>query len=403
MKILLVTQWFEPEPTLKGLTFAKALAHRGHEVSVLTGFPNYPGGRIYESYRIKMRQREVIDGIPVVRVPLYPSHDRSAVGRVANYASFAAAAAVIGLPPVGRPDVAYVYHPPATVALPALLLKRLRGVPFVLDVQDLWPDTLAATGMMRSPTILNAVDAWCRLVYRSASAVTVLSPGYARRLVDRGVPAEKVHVIPNWAPGAAAVGHPVRTESGERFNVLFAGTMGPAQALESVLDAAQLVAARRSDVQFTFVGGGIDVGRLTARAAAMQLPNVRFLPPRSSAEVAPLLASADLLLVHLRDDPLFAVTIPSKTQAYMSAGRPILMAVRGDAAALVQEAGCGWCVPPEDPAALATAICQAAALDPGRLDAMGTSGRIYYQRHLSLDTGVAKFEALFGRVAGVPL
>lgn len=406
MRILFLTQWFDPEPTFKGLAFARELVRRGHEVEVLTGFPNYPGGRVYPGYRIRLRQREVVDGIRITRVALYPSHDRSAVRRVANYLSFALSAATIGVCSVRRADVAYVYHPPATIAFPAMVLKLLRRVPFVLDIQDLWPDTLAVTGMVGNRAVLRAMDWFCRLAYRSAARIAVLSPGFKGKLIERGVPAEKIEVIYNWCDEAAICqaqpDAPIPAEAGlgGHFNVVFAGTMGKAQALSSVLLAAKLVAVRNPRVQFVFVGGGVEVGSLKGETAALGLDNVRFLPVRPAAEVGPLLAVADVLLVHLRDDPLFTITIPSKTQAYFAAGRPVLMAVRGDAAGLVRRAGAGVCVDPEEPEALAAAVCELAGLPSEQLAAMGKSGRVFYGDELSLGVGSGRFEGIFRGAAG---
>jgi glycosyltransferase involved in cell wall biosynthesis len=374
-------------------------------VEVLTGFPNYPGGRVYPGYRVRLRQREAMDGIPVTRVALYPSHDQSALRRVANYMSFALTASSVGALSVSRPDVTYVYHPPATIAIPAMVVKMLRRAPFVLDVQDLWPDTLTATGMVGNTAVLGAVGAFCRLAYRSAARVVVQSPGFKRRLVERGVEPAKIEVIYNWtyqpAPGPAQRDAPILQEAGidGRFTVVFAGTMGRAQALSSVLDAAGLVAARVPRAQFVFVGGGVERAALEARSRELALPNVKFLASRGPAEVAPLMAAADVLLVHLRDDPLFTITIPSKTQAYLAAGRPVLMAVRGDAAALVQDAGAGVCVDPENPQVLASAICDLAGLAPEALAAMGARGRAYYEAHLSIAAGVDRFEAVFREAA----
>lgn len=401
MRILLLSQWFDPEPTFKGLTFARTLLDRGHQVEVLTGFPNYPGGHLYPGYALKLRQRELMGGVPITRVALYPSHDRSAVRRVANYVSFACAAATIGTFSVQRPDVVYAYHPPATIMVPAMVLKALRRVPFVLDIQDLWPDTLAATGMVARQSVLRLVGGLCQVAYRSASRMAVLSPGFKQILINRGVPAEKIKVIYNWcdeaaitrSPPDAAILKEVRLDG--HFNVVFAGNMGRAQALSSVLRAAKLVADRAPRVQFVFVGGGVDVATLKAEANELALPNVRFLAGRPSAEVGPLLLAADVLLVHLRDDPLFSVTIPSKTQAYMAAGRPILMAVHGDAATLVNAAGAGLCVPPEDAGALAKAVCELSAASAERLSAMGARGRAYYLRDLSLEAGASHFEEMF--------
>jgi len=401
MKILFLTQWFDPEPAFKGLAFARALVDRGHQVEVLTGFPNYPGGRLYPGYRVKLRQRESMEGIGITRVALYPSHDGSAIRRVANYMSFAFAAATIGVFSVQQPDVVYVYHPPVTIAFPAMVLRAVRGVPFVLDIQDLWPDTLAVTGMVANQWVLRAVGKFCGIAYRSAARIAVLSPGFRQILIARGVPAEKMEVIYNWCDESAITrtqpDAPILKEAGieGRFNVVFAGTMGHAQALSSVLHAARLVAEKAPRVQFVFVGGGVEVAALKAEVAEMALPNVRFLPIRPAVEVGPLLAAADVLLVHLRDAPLFSITIPSKTQAYMAAGRPILMAVRGDAAVLVRDARAGVCVSPEDPDALATAVCELSGRAPDQLAQMGARGRAHYRQHLSFSAGVDRFEALF--------
>jgi glycosyltransferase involved in cell wall biosynthesis len=284
-----------------------------------------------------------------------------------------------------------------------MVLGLARRVPFVLDVQDLWPDTLVATGMVANPITLRMVGSFCRLAYSSASRIVVLSPGFKNELIERGVPAEKIDVIYNWCHETAAeqaqTEAPIlrEAEADGRFNVVFAGTMGRAQALSSVLDAARLVADRAPLVQFVFVGGGIESAQLKARAVVMALPNVKFLPVRSPADVAPLMAAADVLLVHLRDDPLFSITIPSKTQAYMAAGRPVLMAVRGEAASLIREAGAGLCVNPEDPDALASAVCELAGMTTEERAAMGGRGRAYYHKHLSLSAGVDRFETVFGK------
>lgn len=405
MQILLLSQWFDPEPAFKGLAFARALSGLGHKVHVLTGFPNYPGGHLYEGYRVRLRQQEAMEGIGVTRVPLYPSHDKSPVRRVGNYMSFALSAATIGIHSVPRPDVAYVYTPPPTVGLAAATLRILRGAPFVLDIQDLWPDTLGATGMVESRFAMKAVDWLCRRLYDRASRIAVLSSGFKRKLIERGVSPDKIELIYNWCDEGAFCA-PASEEldgkeacSPDRFTVVFAGTMGYAQGLSSVLRAAELVALRDSRVQFVFVGGGVDVERLEREAAAMGLRNVKFLPRRPAAAAAALLRSADALLVHLRDDPLFSITIPSKTQAYLAVGRPIVMAVRGDAAALVEEAQAGVCVPPEDPEALARAICALAQRPPEELSEMGHRAKVFYKERLSMSIGVGKFDILLRRAA----
>ncbi len=396
MKVLFISQFFEPEPAFKGLQFAKALMARGHSVEVLTGFPNYPGGKVYPGYRLAPFSREVMDGVRVNRVYLHPSHDRSAIGRSANYLSFALTASIGALTAARRPDVAYVYHPPATAVLPAIVLRRLRGVPYVVDIQDLWPDTISATGMLSNGRALRALGALAALTYREAARVAVQSEGFYAALRARGVPAEKLAVIHNWADERAFMGIPPAAPHPEgRLNVLFAGTMGMAQALDTVLETAALAATSLPHVTFTFIGGGIDRARLQAAAGERQLHNVVFLPRRDPAEMADVFAAADVLLVHLKDDPLFRITIPSKTQAYLAVGRPILMATRGDAATLVERAGGGVVCAPNDPAAMLTALRRLDAMTPVERAAMAASGQAYYREQLSLEVGAERFEQLF--------
>jgi glycosyltransferase involved in cell wall biosynthesis len=397
MKILLLTQWFDPEGCIKGMPFAKELERRGHEVEVLTGFPNFPAGKLYSGYRMKLWQRECMDGIPVLRVPLYPSHDRSALRRVANYGSFALSAA-IGCAFVRRPDVVYVYHPPATIGFPAIVARMLWRVPIVYDVQDLWPDTVAATGMVSSKALLGFLDRWCRLVYRHADRLVVLSPGFKDILVRRGVPESKIEVIYNWCDEASIGKHggqPVSIGAPGEFTVLFAGTMGLAQGLDAVLEAARLCASSVPRARFVFIGGGVDRDRLESRAREIRLDNVQFLPGMRMDEIGRYLSAADLLLVHLKDDPLFRITIPSKTQAYMAAGKPILMAVHGDAAALVRRSGSGLVCEPENPSSIAHSVSELASASPSYLTEMGRAGRVFYAKELSLARGVDRFERVF--------
>lgn len=397
MRILILSQWFAPEGFLKGLPFAKELVRRGHDVEVLTGFPNFPGGKVFPGYRIRPWQRETIEGIPLLRVPLYPSHDRSPFRRTANYVSFALSAS-IGSLFVKRPDVVYVYHPPATIGLPAMFAQWIHKVPIVYDIQDLWPDTVASTGMVRSGAVLSLLDKWCRLIYGQADRIVVLSPGFKEALIGRGVPATKIDVIYNWCDEASisiSGGSPVHLGHAGEFIVLFAGMMGLAQALDSVLEAAQLCASAVPRARFVFIGGGIDRERLEQIASKMALSNVSFIPSQPMNEIGRYLSAADALLVHLKDDPLFHITIPSKTQAYMAVGRPIVMAVRGDAARLVSDSGAGIICEPENPASIARAVGSLASLGTDQLEAMGEAGRNYYRRELSLAAGVERFEQTF--------
>jgi glycosyltransferase involved in cell wall biosynthesis len=402
----MLSQYFDPEPTFKGLLFARELVRRGHTVEVLTGFPNYPSGRLYPGYKTRLWQRETMDGISVLRTALYPSHSKSVLSRALNYGSFALSAATLGAIGIAQADVVYAYHPPATVGLPSTVLRKIRRIPIVADIQDLWPDTVLETGMMTSAIGISMLHKWCRFVFRQMDEVVVLSPGFKQQLIDRGIAADKIEVIYNWCDEGSMYMRPRDEQLAEalglsgKFNVLFAGTMGMQQGLETVLEAARMCEKELSRVQFVLVGGGVEREALRQKAARMALSNVRFLPQQPPASMGPLLAAADVLLVHLRDLPLFRITIPSKTQAYLAAGRPILMAVRGDAAELVKQSGAGLCCEPENAAALVAKIRHLVDMREVERSTMGANGAQFYRDRLSLRAGVDKFEAVFAKAIG---
>lgn len=401
MKILFVTQWFQPEQFYKGVPFARALMERGHEVQVLTGFPNYPTGKIYPGYKIKFFQKEILDGIEVIRVPLYPSHDSNAVKRIANYGSFAITAAILGPWLTKKPDVIYVYHPPPTTYLPSFVLKMLYRVPVVYDIQDFWPETLAATGMLSNSLCLKLVDLYCKTFYKAASKIVVLSPGFKQKLIEKGVPKEKIKVIYNWSVDSQIAeverDEKLAEELGflNKFNFLFAGNMGKAQNLSTLLEAADLLKNKCPEIQFVMIGGGVELGVLRSKASEMQLNNVRFLPRRPRSEIGQILSLANVLLVHLKDDPLFAITIPSKIQAYLAVGRPILAAVSGDAAEIIQQSGGGMTCLPDNAEQLAETAERFYQMHQKDLEAMGKKGKQYYLENMSMETGVKHFEEVF--------
>ncbi|MCI0498749.1 MAG: glycosyltransferase family 4 protein [Planctomycetales bacterium] len=404
MRILFITQWFQPEATFKGLPFAKELVKKGHHVQVLTGFPNYPTGKLFPGYKMKFFQREQMDGVDVVRVPLYPSHDSSALGRIVNYLSFALSAAVLGPWLTKKPDIIYAFHPPPTTYLPAFVLKLLYRVPVVYDIQDFWPETLAATGMFNNRWGLKLVDLYCRLFYKAADKIVVLSPGFKKKLIEKGVPEDSVEIIYNWFDEKNLE---VQTDDADlpdvltqkdTFKILFAGNMGKAQALETVLKAAAILKDSNPPIKFVFIGGGVEVEHLKQQSVQMHLPNVCFLPPVPHSEIAAYLNASDVLLVHLKRDPLFEITVPSKIQAYLAAGKPILCAVPGDASDLVKQAGAGLECPSEDADALAKVALDLAQMPIETLSRMGRQGKEYYTKCLSLKAGVNHFEQLFGEV-----
>lgn len=401
MRILILTQWFDPEPfTFKGLAFARELVKRGHEVEVLTGFPNYPNGELYPGYKVRPWQRETMEGIRVNRVALYPSHDGSGLRRSLNYLSFAATAATLGPLVTRKPDVVYV-HNLVTLGFACAILQALKGCPYVLDVQDLWPDSVAESGMLRASLPLKLLNRFSNAVYNRAAHVTTLSPGIRTELIRRGLPGDKVSVVYNWcdeasmrpAPRDATLAAELGLEG--RFIVLFAGTMGTVQGLQTVLDAAALIGRSLPNVSFVLIGGGVRRDALEQEARERGLGNVLFLPRRPARDMPAILGLADVLLVHLKDTPLFRITIPSKTQAYLAAGKPIVMAVAGDAADLVTRAGAGLACAAGDASAMADAVAQLYRMPHTERQRMGERGAAFYAAELCMARGVEKFEEVF--------
>ncbi len=402
MKILFITHYFQPEPnSVFGLPLAKKLMSDGHQVQVITGFPNYPEGRIYDSYRGKLFMREDMDGVDVIRFPLYPSHDQSSFKRILCYTSLSICMAIIAPFIVQKADVAYVLQGPATLGFPSAILKLFRGIPFVYAIQDLWPDSLLSTGMFQKGFLYRIISKWCKFVYNRASKIIVISPGMKRLLVDRGVNADKIAVIYNWADDVLANSPPTDDNLKRelsmmgKFNIVFAGNMGNAQGLESVIGAAENLEVKYPDIQFVFIGSGVDVDRLKGMVANKKLSNVTFHAPIPIEQIGSILKTADVLLVHLRKDPLFEITIPSKTQAYMSIGRPILMGVEGDAANLVKSANAGVYCKSQDPESIADTAKKMYEMPKSELDMMGQRGFQYYQEHLSFSVVADQYKDIF--------
>lgn len=396
----MITQWYEPETgsAAHPTAIARALAARGHGVKVLTGFPSYPLGRVYDGYRRQVRMHETRDGIALLRVPDAPSHDRSALRRGLSLTSFAASAtAQVGW--LRDTEVCLTYLTPATVGLAAMTLRRLWGVPYTLYVQDLWPETVTASGFIGSPGAAERVerllDRWLRRLYAGADGIAAISPTMAGTLAGRGARVPPVS-IPNWVD--EQIFRPVprqdRPHLDDRRWLMYAGGIGEVQALDTALRALALVDDRR-DLALALVGSGVAVPGLQRLAEELELGDrVRFLGGFPMEEMPTLIAEADAQLVSLKDLPLFRGTIPSKLQAAMACGAPVVCSVAGDAAELVRRSGSGFISAPEDPRSLAAAFRGLADATPEDLAAMGSRARSTYVSELGEDSGAAALEEL---------
>jgi colanic acid biosynthesis glycosyl transferase WcaI len=408
MRVLLVNNLFQPEPNhLKGLAFARELQRRGHYVHVLTVFPNYPGGRLYPGYRMRWAMHETLDGVPVTRVAMYPSHDASAGRRILNYVSTGLSQAIRALTMRERFDVCHVYMGPITLMWPAWVLKRMRGTRVIADVQDPWPESVADSGMLGSGLALRLLEAVCRRSYHWADRSLAVSPGVKRLLCSQGIDPDTIDVVYNWCDeshlGAAAEPNaPPGVLPAGTFNVVYAGNLGALQGLDTVVDAARLLAARGVRASFVLIGAGVEAERIGQRIRMERLDNIRIVPRMPAQQVNRILARSDVLLIHLVRSRLSRVAIPQKVQAYLAAGRPILLAVEGDSLDLFRQTGAGLACEPESAEAMAQTVERFMKLDAGEREEMGRRGRRFYKDVLSFQKGVDHIESLFTRVTQEP-
>lgn len=392
MKLLIVSQYCWPE--VFGINaLAQALAQRGVEVTVLTGQPNYPEGHIFPGYHAGGLSAEVHGAVEIQRLPLAPRGKGSGVRLALNYLSFILSAGLLG-PWVlrGRSfDAVLVYAPsPLLQALPALWLARLKHAPMALWVQDLWPESLAATGFIKNRRVLNLVAQVVRFIYRHTDRVLVPSEAFRAPILALTQGAADIHYYPN-----AWVEEPVSTppddvealanEIASGFSVVFTGNLGTAQSLDTILDSAERLQTAGSQVRFFLIGSGSLSSWLSDEIRRRGLRNVvrpgRFAP----AAMPRLYEAASALLVSLRDEPIFALTIPSKLQGYLAAGRPVIASLNGEGARVVKEAGAGVTCAAGDASALAEAVQVLAGMDSRSRTEMGDNARRYALAHFSLD------------------
>jgi glycosyltransferase involved in cell wall biosynthesis len=333
-----------------------------------------------------------MDGVLVHRLFLVPSHDTSGVGRATNYISFFVSALVFCLLRGRRFDVIYVYHPPITVGLAAAMSGLFTRTPFILDVQDLWPDSVVASGFDGAKRLGGILGRLCGFVYRRSALVFGQSRAMHETLVERGVSREKAVTIFNWADEETARArgeYDVAAIGFEgHFNIVYGGNIGRLQNLETVVRAAVLASREVPAIKLTLVGDGVERQRLADLIEELATPHVQLIEAVPKTQIGDIFAAADVLLLHLRDDPLFAITIPSKAQFYMAMGRPILAGVRGEAAELVVGRGAGVVVAPQDVTAMAQGMVRMARLSSAERALMGASARAAYEADFSYRAGM---------------
>lgn len=363
MKILFFSDNYPPETNAAATRVHERAIYWvkwGHDVTVITCAPNFPHGRVFDGYQNKWHQEEVIDGVRVIRVKTYIAANRGVLRRILDFVSFMVTGFWAGLR-VERPDVIVSTSPQFFAAVAAWLLSRVRSIPYVFELGDLWPASISAVGAMKPNIGLRAIE-WLELkMYRDAVAVVALTHAFKDNLVGRGISADKVHVVINgvdlWRYGPQDRDPSLMSELSieGKFVIGYVGTHGMAHALKNVLEAAKHLKGEE-DICFLFAGAGAERELLISYARSEGLENVRFLPAQSKDRMPDVWSVCDVALVHLKDTPAFAEVIPSKIFEAMGMGLPILMSVpEGEATKIIRDHGVGMCVAPEDPDALADA------------------------------------------------
>jgi glycosyltransferase involved in cell wall biosynthesis len=409
VRVTIVSQYFWPEQ-FRVNDLAVGLRERGHQVTVLTGQPTYPRRELFPGRR--RPGREWYEGVQVVRVPLASRGGGERWRLALNYLTFAASASVFGVPRLPPSDVVLVFQiSPVTMVVPALLLSRLRGTPVVLWVQDLWPHTLRATGVVRSGRLLDLLGKVVGAAYQRCAKVLGQSEDFLPLLRAAGVPPDRLGYLPNWAEDRYRPLPPdpeVRGEAGlpAGFIAMIAGNLGVAQSLETVVDAAERLRdlPGGDDVHWVVLGDGQRAAWLAEEIRRRGLGDrVQLLGRRPLEQMPALLAHADVVVTTLRRDPVWGLTIPSRVQSFLAGGRPGVAAADGTTARVVAAAG-GLAVPAQDAAALAEAIAAVRTLSPAGRAAMGAAAREYYvthyQRAALLDRVERHLRAVMPRVAG---
>jgi colanic acid biosynthesis glycosyl transferase WcaI len=392
MRILIVTIYYSPEPVPKPHELAEGLARRGHHVTVLTAFPTYPEGKFYPGYDVRWRQVDQINGVRVVRLPVYPDHSARARHRVAHVLSFFLAVLCLGPWLSGKFDIAYVWGNPPTSGVAGWLISRLRGARFVYGVHDLWPELAEESGMIRGAVPLRILGAVERFVLSRADLVLPISEGFRESVIQKGVAPTRVLVIPHWADDR--VYHPAPRDTtlaeqlgiGDCFVIVYAGNIGRLQGLAQLVEAAGLLRAEMPRLRLLMIGDGVERERLRQMALQLGASNIQFIDRMSPQDVVRHCALADALYLGLADTKLARLSVPSKLPTYLACGRPVIANVPGETAAFVERHGFGVNCAGATAAAIAEAVRIMADASPEIREAMSARALNLFRTSFRMET-----------------
>jgi glycosyltransferase involved in cell wall biosynthesis len=386
LRITFLTHYFPPEvgaPQIRMFELARQLVAAGESVTVVTAFPNYPTGVVHDGYRGRFAMEEEMDGVRVLRRWVFATPNTGFFKRLLNHLSFVVTS-LTALRALGPTDVIFVQSPPLFIGLAALMFSRLKHAPFVFNVSDIWPQSAIELGMLNNRLAIWLAEKLEWHLYKRACRVTVPTPGMRERLVERGLSPEKVVLLTNGVDTHVYQPAPPDPRLADELGLnghkifLYAGTHGLSQGLDVILEAAKRTTD--DDVVYVLAGEGADKEALVEKARSEGISNVHFLPNQPKSAMPGLLNLAYAAIVPLKPLDLFKDALPSKMFESMAVGQPIVASVWGEAARLVETAGCGIVAEPGDPAALEAAVEKLAA-DPKGAEAMGRRGREYVVEH----------------------
>ena len=387
-RILLVTQYFKPE-NFKCNDVAFELQRRGYDVTVLTAIPNYPQGRFFDGYGLFKRRTEVIDGVKVIRGFVVPRGDGGKIRLSLNYLSYLVSSCLIALYLAlrHRYDAVFVHQvSPVTIGVAATLVKKLQRIPMYFWVLDLWPESLTAAIGLKNRFILGFFSRMVRWFYRNSDKILISSKGFEHSICCKGDFASKIIYFPNWVDAALTEVRSVETpEVPEGFVAMFTGNIGASQDFGSVLDGAEMLKSH-PDIHFVIVGNGRAKEWVESDISRRGLSSTFHCVGSYPLEAMPAtFAKADLLFAALKDEPVFALTVPAKIQAYMSAGKPIITMINGEAKGLIEDVGCGIAVKAGDAAAFAEAVLRISQMSPKQREELGYKGRDFSAKHFNFE------------------
>ena len=398
MKILIVTQYFYPE-NFKCNDMAFELQRRGHDVTVMTAIPNYPQGVFFEGYGIFRKRKEVINGVKVHRSFLVPRGKGGGLRLALNYLSYTLFASIkafwFGL--TKKYDAIIVHEPsPILVGVPAVIIKKMKNIPLHFWVLDLWPESLTAAGGITNKSILGLFEKITRWIYKHSDTLLIGSKGYRQSIVQKGDFDNKIKYFPNWVEESLVENKSISIPTFPNgFNIVVAGNMGDAQDLPHVLDAMLLLKGK--PINIIFIGDGRKKEYVVNFAVEHSLQKQIICLGRYPLEMMPsFFSKADVLFMALKNEPIFALTVPSRIQAYMSAGKPIVAMINGEGADLISEAHCGWSVPAEDSKALATLLLEVSVLENSVLKDKGINGKKYSEKNFRFSACIDNLERSLG-------